>query len=122
MDPAHEMAHRHVMRLLAQAGNRTQALRQYQCCERTLMQELGVAPAAATRRLFEAIREDRCDAAQAEAAGDDTPTAPGGAHAAALPGTAAEPLPALLRSLQQLQDAFARMEARLQDAMGAPPH
>jgi DNA-binding SARP family transcriptional activator len=110
IDPAHEQAHRHVMRLLALAGNRTQALRQYQCCERILMQELGVAPSGVTRRLYDALREDRWEADA------DTDTA-----AAALPGTAQEPLPALLHSLQHLQAAFSRIEAQLHSALGAPP-
>ncbi|MGH2368356.1 MAG: AfsR/SARP family transcriptional regulator, partial [Chloroflexota bacterium] len=54
-DPLHEPAHRALMRLYAQSGRRHDALRQYQACRTALERELGVAPAAETEALFQAI-------------------------------------------------------------------
>jgi DNA-binding SARP family transcriptional activator len=55
LDPLHEPAHRDLMRLLARSGDDTAALRQYRELVRILDRELGVAPAAETRALHEAI-------------------------------------------------------------------
>lgn len=58
-DPAEEQTHYHIMRLHWIAGRRTQALRQYQRCEKILMQELGVQPSERTRMLYAHIRADK---------------------------------------------------------------
>ena len=55
-DPWREDAHRLVMRCHVRQGERAEALRHYQLCERILATELGVAPETATRELFEQIR------------------------------------------------------------------
>lgn len=60
-DRAHERAHRRIMRLSYQAGDRTGALRQYERCRAALRQELGVAPSEATRRLYEHLRADAAE-------------------------------------------------------------
>ena len=77
LDPLHEPAHRELMRLYANAGDRSAALRQYHDCVRKLDGELGVAPAAETRALRDAIEagslpgaEPPNAAATAEAVGD----------------------------------------------------
>ena len=57
LDPLHEPAHRELMRLYAQAGQRAAALRQYGECERVLEEELGVRPEEETTRLYQAIKE-----------------------------------------------------------------
>jgi predicted ATPase len=57
LDALHEQAHRRLMQLYAQAGQRAAAVRQYQECVRVLESELGVEPAAETRRLYEQIRD-----------------------------------------------------------------
>ena len=57
-DHAYERAHRQLMRLYAMAGNRTQALHQYQRCVNALRAELGVEPSARTRQLYEKIQAD----------------------------------------------------------------
>jgi predicted ATPase/DNA-binding SARP family transcriptional activator len=57
LDPLHEEAHRQLMRLYAWSDQRAAALRQYQECVRSLESELGVEPAAETRRLYERIRD-----------------------------------------------------------------
>jgi len=55
IDALHEPAHRDLIRLLARSGDRGAALRQYREAVRLLDQELGVAPAAETRALRDAI-------------------------------------------------------------------
>lgn len=55
LDPLHEPAHRALMRLHAQRGDRAAAVRQYRACVRTVDDELGVAPLEETTALYEAI-------------------------------------------------------------------
>jgi len=59
LDGAREATHRRVMQLHYLAGNRTEALRQYDRCARALGDELGVQPGRRTDALREAIRADR---------------------------------------------------------------
>ena len=56
LDPLHEPAHRCLMELYAQAGQRSAALRQYEECVRILEEELGLLPAEETTSLYERIR------------------------------------------------------------------
>ena len=55
LDPLHEPAHRALMRLHAQRGDRAAAVHQYRACVRIVDEELGVAPLAETTALYEAI-------------------------------------------------------------------
>lgn len=57
LEPWNEENHRTLIRLLAQSGKRSTALKQYQVCQRILADEFGVETAAATKELYEAIRE-----------------------------------------------------------------
>lgn len=57
-DHAYERAHRQLMRLYSMAGDRTQALHQYQRCVNALQIELGVEPSARTRQLYNQIQAD----------------------------------------------------------------
>jgi ABC-type transport system substrate-binding protein/DNA-binding SARP family transcriptional activator/MoxR-like ATPase len=57
LDPLHEPAHRHLMRLYAWSDQRAAAVRQYGQCERVLEAELGVSPDEETTQLFRAISE-----------------------------------------------------------------
>ena len=66
-DKARENTHRRLMRLYYLNGERTQALQQYEACVNALNDELGVAPARSTKRLYEQICTDRFD----EAVGPD---------------------------------------------------
>jgi DNA-binding SARP family transcriptional activator len=59
LDPLQEGVHRIVMRLHSQAGRRAAALRQYQFCVDCLKRELGAAPEAETRQLYEEILRQR---------------------------------------------------------------
>jgi predicted ATPase/DNA-binding SARP family transcriptional activator len=58
LEPALEQAHRKLMHLLAQDGQRFAALAQYETCRSSLRQVLGVEPSAETRHLFEQIRDE----------------------------------------------------------------
>ena len=63
LDPWREEAHRQIMRLLALSGRRSEALAQYQTCQRILAEELGVEPSAETTRLYEQIRDGALETA-----------------------------------------------------------
>jgi predicted ATPase/DNA-binding SARP family transcriptional activator len=52
LDPLHEPAHRHLMRLYARSGQHAAALRQYQECVRLLAQELSATPGQETTDLY----------------------------------------------------------------------
>ena len=54
LEPWDETAHAHLMRLLAQAGQRSAALAQYETCRRILAEQFGVEPSAATKQALRA--------------------------------------------------------------------
>ena len=54
-EPAHEEAHRELMRLYALMGRRRQALRQYEALRAALRRELDAEPEPASRRLYAAL-------------------------------------------------------------------
>jgi predicted ATPase/DNA-binding SARP family transcriptional activator len=56
LEPWRERAHRYLMILLAQRGERTAALAQFEICRRALAEELAVDPGQATVALYEQIR------------------------------------------------------------------
>ena len=56
LDPLREAAHRCLMRLYALSDQEPAALRQYQLCQQTLKEELGVPPSPQTVELMERIR------------------------------------------------------------------
>lgn len=56
LDPLMENAHRQMMMLLANNGQRAAALNQYETCQKLLQAELGVELAEETRNLYEQIR------------------------------------------------------------------
>jgi DNA-binding SARP family transcriptional activator len=62
-DPAHEEAHLRLMRLHARAGQRHQALRQFEHLRVALRRELDAEPGAAARQLFADILAGRLPAA-----------------------------------------------------------
>jgi DNA-binding SARP family transcriptional activator len=57
LDPLDEPAQRRVIGLLADAGDRSAAIRQYRACVTVLDRELGVAPLAETVALVDSIRD-----------------------------------------------------------------
>lgn len=56
LEPWREEAHRRLMRVLARSGQRSAALRQYEVCRRSLVEEFGVEPAVETTRLYGRIQ------------------------------------------------------------------
>jgi DNA-binding SARP family transcriptional activator/tetratricopeptide (TPR) repeat protein len=89
VDPLDEPARRRLMALLARAGDRGGAIRQYRATVAVLERELGVTPLAATTELYEAIRDERIDPVAAAA----TPSGSGGAAPGPVPVPAARPEP-----------------------------
>ncbi len=59
IDPLYEEGHRQLMWLLAQSGNRSSALGQYELCRELLLTELAVQPASETVSLYEQIRDGK---------------------------------------------------------------
>jgi DNA-binding SARP family transcriptional activator len=55
LDPLQEPVHRSLMRLYVRQGRRGAALKQYQLCVNTLQRELGTAPEAETRALYQEL-------------------------------------------------------------------
>jgi predicted ATPase/DNA-binding SARP family transcriptional activator len=72
IDPLREPAHRALMTLLWESGERTAALAQYARCSAILDEELGLEPEEETTALYEAIREG--DASPPPASGSRKPT------------------------------------------------
>jgi DNA-binding SARP family transcriptional activator/tetratricopeptide (TPR) repeat protein len=76
LDPLHESAHRLVMQVLWQRGDRAAALRQYQLCVDALRRELRAEPAAETRHLYEEILRPRPAVVRPRAARATEPATP----------------------------------------------
>ena len=74
-DPLDESAHVRRMELLAAAGDRAGAVRQYRACVAVLERELGVEPLPETTARYEAIRDQvpAASVAQSPAAGSQRP-------------------------------------------------
>jgi predicted ATPase/DNA-binding SARP family transcriptional activator len=102
LDPLREAAHRQLMRLYAQVGRRTAALRQYRECVRVLEGELGVPPSAETTALHERL--------QAQRAGREEPGAPTTGREAIAPSRLHNlpPQPTLFVGRQEELDQIAR--------------
>jgi tetratricopeptide (TPR) repeat protein len=77
LDPLEEVVHRRLMRLYALAGQRAEALRQYDKCRAVLQRELEETPDEETERLREQIASRRLQPAALQADGRD------GVHAGA---------------------------------------
>ncbi len=59
LDPLAEKVHRRLMRLYAESGQRSAAVRQYEKCAEVLEDQLQVTPEPETTELFQAIRKGR---------------------------------------------------------------
>jgi predicted ATPase/DNA-binding SARP family transcriptional activator len=57
LDPLNESAHRQLMEVFVQAGQHSEALKQYQTCEQILRKELNLDPQPETRALYKKIRK-----------------------------------------------------------------
>ena len=76
LDPDREDVHRSLMRLYSAAGDRSQALKQYQLCRDHLQRDLGVTPAAETERLFQELRQSPAGREPAPASHSSAPLPP----------------------------------------------
>jgi DNA-binding SARP family transcriptional activator len=72
LDATREASHRTLMRLYLDTGRRAAAVRQYEACERVLQRDLGVAPDAETRAMYDKALNGRAAAAAAETNGRPT--------------------------------------------------
>lgn len=59
LEPWREKAHRQLMRVLAERGERTAAMAQYESCQSTILEELAIEPSPETTELYEQIRDGR---------------------------------------------------------------
>ena len=66
IDPAHEPTHRDLMTLLARAGRRSDALRQYRVCVEALQRELAAEPSTETKQLHARLRQGGPDHAASD--------------------------------------------------------
>lgn len=64
LEPWREEAHRQLMEWLAESGQRSAALAQFEVCQHVLAEELSVAPSKATVALYEAIKARGQEAAE----------------------------------------------------------
>lgn len=103
-DRASERTHRRLMQLYALAGNRTEALRQYERCRCALDEELGVQPATSTVKLHRRIQQDQF--------GRSEP-----AIRSACSATCA-PLLKTLECMRHLESILAQAQDRLRDDIG----
>jgi TolB-like protein len=74
LEPVHEDTHRLLMKRYAAAGQRAQALRQYQLCREALQRELQATPDSETERLCRQI-QDEAPPVAANAAAESLPSA-----------------------------------------------
>ncbi|MEZ5831564.1 MAG: BTAD domain-containing putative transcriptional regulator [Dongiaceae bacterium] len=74
LDPLREESHRTLMSLYLSAGERAQALRQYQTCYDCLQKELGVKPEPETEKLLKKIQDRKFESSR-PAMGVEPPTA-----------------------------------------------
>lgn len=101
-DRARERTHRRMMRLYFFSGQRTEALRQYQRCVESLIEELDVRPSKRTLALYEQVRLDRL-----EEPPSGTPPA-----SADLP---TRPLSEVLGRLNRLHQQFSRLQEQIKE-------
>jgi DNA-binding SARP family transcriptional activator len=101
-DRARERTHRRLMRLCCLAGDRTEALRQYQRCVTALDEELGVEPSRRTVKLYQQIRADQLGCA--------TPRPADSKGTSEMSPSISE----VLYELQQLQKVLARVQYQVQ--------
>jgi DNA-binding SARP family transcriptional activator len=110
-DRARERTHRRVMRLYNLMGDRTAALRQYECCTMALQEELCVEPDARTQALYDQIRLDHRDSVASHA-----PTRRADALRA-VPEPTAIILARVLAELKRLQAAHSGLQQQVEQSI-----
>ena len=133
LDPLHEPIHRQLMRLLANAGQRSAALAQYETCRALLAAELGVTPDGATTAVYQQVCLGEVTARQEQAGPRAEPPAIGDSSAVIDKVSPIRPLPLvphnLLRQptpligrsaeLAQIDSLLANPDCRLLTLLGA---
>ncbi|HYN89336.1 MAG TPA: BTAD domain-containing putative transcriptional regulator, partial [Ardenticatenaceae bacterium] len=87
LDPLHEPAHRALIRLYLQTGQRAAALRQYESCVQRLAEELGAAPEPETTQLYQSILVNQLPVRQQQPAPTEPPARAGGIAPTTLSGS-----------------------------------
>jgi DNA-binding SARP family transcriptional activator/predicted ATPase len=108
-----EEAHRHLMWLLAQNGQRSAALAQFEACRQALAEELNAEPSAATLTLYEQIRAGAL--AETGAAAALSPAASTANRGALLPAAPPETSAPVLTQLVGREQELGQIAARLAD-------
>lgn len=103
---ARERTHRQLMRLHYGAGNRTDAIRQFQRCAAILEEELGVPPARRTLDLYERICADGGEAPVSTPMEQELESELDLAHSDLS-------LPEVLHQLEQLQGTLAKLQRQV---------
>lgn len=100
IDPAHERTHQQMMRLHYLAGDRTEALRQFDYCADILRRELGVKPTRRTFEIYEQICADQLESRESipSVPVDEPPPS----------------LPIIYKHIRQLQTGLATLQQQLQ--------
>lgn len=125
LEPWREEAHRQLMTVLAQSGQRTAALSQFEICRKHLDEELGVEPSAETKALYEKIKQGGIQ----EADGESTRRVEPKSRSSSSPRNSASglrhnlpqhPMPFLGREaeLANIADLLTKPECRVQTLVG----
>lgn len=124
-DRAREGTHRRLMRLHHAAGERTEALRQYERCAAALSEELGVAPDRRTEALYRRIRADEpcagppgADAQAGEGRGDTGALSEVLGRLRGLQKTVADVQHGIQREITAIESALRRKVGREPDGRG----
>lgn len=113
LEPWLETAHRQIMRVLANRGERARALAQYQRCRQVLAEELGVDPDAETTALYEQIQGGRIGVGQRKSEDKKVESSEEAHHAPQLLSSTAH-LPTFSAPLVGRAQAMAEVDAQLQ--------
>ena len=110
-DRARETTHRLMMRLHAEEGDRTGAIRQYEWCTSLLAKDLGAGPSNETREAFDHVRsaEGATSAPPSSAANEGATTANG--------SEAGDSLAEVLRRLDAMQEHVEQLRALVASAL-----
>jgi predicted ATPase/DNA-binding SARP family transcriptional activator len=111
IEPWDETSHQRIMRIQALTGQRSAALAQYETCKNLLEDELGVAPAEETTRLYEAIRDGKLKTQRPSPLGRVRPSS--GPPSFLLEGPASDERPVFVAREQELNQLRESLEKTL---------
>lgn len=108
-DHAYERTHCQMMRLYVMAGDRTQALHQYQRCVTALRNELDIEPSEATKQLYEEIRADTFGS-----------SFPSGKEVSGKRKESVQTLSMMLNRLEHFSDELRRIRFQIESTLSTP--